>query len=147
MIFISYAKEDYAFACAMYVAFRAENLQPWMDKPPAPFQANGLRIGQRWRSVLEEKLRSADQIVLILSPRSVRKRGFVQREFRTALGLMNDLPDDQVFVLPVLAEKCDVPSLRAGEIDLLDLQWEEVGEQELPAFATQIAKYIREEQR
>jgi hypothetical protein len=60
---------------------------------------------------------------------------------------MNDLPDDQVFVLPVLAEKCDVPSLRAGEIDLLDLQWEEVGEQELPAFATQIAKYIREEQR
>src|SRR5262245_37616955 len=100
MIFISYAKEDYAFACDLYLALRAAGLEPWMDKPPAPFHGEGIQIGQRWESVLNAKIRAADHVLLILSPRSVRKRGYVQTEFRMALRLMNEMPDDQVFVLP-----------------------------------------------
>jgi len=142
MIFISYAKEDHAYACKVYLALLAAGLSPWMDKPPAPYRANGLRIGQRWQVVLHAKLREANYIILILSPRSVRKRGFVQVEFRTALSLMNQIPDDQVFVLPVLAETCDVPSLRVGEIDLRDLQWEEVQEDQIKEFADRLAADI-----
>ena len=52
--------------------------------------------------------------------------------------LMNEMPDDQVFVLPILSEKCDVPSLRVGQIDLLELQWEEVKQADIPAFVDRL---------
>ncbi|WP_092021718.1 toll/interleukin-1 receptor domain-containing protein [Bradyrhizobium sp. OK095] len=139
MIFISYAKEDHAFACELYLGLFSVGLDPWMDKPPPPHQINGLQVGQRWEAVLNAKIRAADHVLLLLSPRSVRKRGYVQTEFRMALRLMNEMPDDQVFVLPVVSEKCDVPSLRVGQIDLLDLQWEEVRQADIPTFVSRLA--------
>jgi hypothetical protein len=142
MIFISYAKEDHAYACELYLALAAESLNPWMDKPPPPYEGSGLQVGQRWQAVLDAKLRVADYVVLLLSPRSVRKRGYVQVEFRTALRLMNEMPDDQVFVLPIVSESCDVPSLRVGQIDLRDLQWEEVKSAEISAFVGRLATAI-----
>jgi hypothetical protein len=143
MIFISYAKEDHAYACTLYLALKNAGLDPWMDKPPPPYEGEGLQVGQRWRTVLDAKLREADYIALLLSPRSVRKRGYVQTEFRTALSLMNEMPDDQVFVIPIVSETCDVPSLRVGQIDLRDLQWEEVKSAEIPDFAHRLAIAIR----
>lgn len=143
MIFISYAKEDHAFACELYIALFNAGLNPWMDKPPPPHQANGLQVGQRWEATLNARIRAADYVVLLLSPRSVRKRGYVQTEFRTALRLMNEMPDDQVFVLPVVSERCDIPSLRVGQIDLLDLQWEEVKQADIPAFVSRLAFAIQ----
>ncbi|XUM19471.1 toll/interleukin-1 receptor domain-containing protein [Bradyrhizobium oligotrophicum S58] len=139
MIFISYAKEDHAYACELYRGLAAAGLDPWMDKPPAPFEANGLQVGQRWAAVLNTKIRKADYVILLLSPRSVRKRGYVQVEFRTALQLMSEMPDDQVFVLPIVAEDCDVPSLKVGQIDLRDLQWEEVKASDIPIFSQRLA--------
>ena len=143
MIFISYAKEDHAYACELYVALKKAGLDPWMDKPPAPYDGEGLQIGQRWRAVLDAKLREANHVALLLSPRSVRKRGYVQTEFRIALSLMNEMPDDQVFVLPIVSEACDVPSLRVGQIDLRELQWQEVRAAEIPVFATRLAAAVR----
>jgi hypothetical protein len=139
MIFISYAREDYAYACELYLALAKAGLDPWMDKPPPPHEHLGIAVGQKWRTVIEAKLREADLVALLLSPRSVRKRGYVQTEFRTALSLMNEMPDDQVFVLPIVSEKCDIPTLRVGQIDLLDLQWEEVKPADIPAFVDRLA--------
>ncbi|HEX3937268.1 MAG TPA: toll/interleukin-1 receptor domain-containing protein [Xanthobacteraceae bacterium] len=75
MIFISYAREDHAYACDLYRALHAAGLDPWMDKPPPPFEHLGIQVGQRWRAIIEGRLRQADLVVLLLSPRSVRKRG------------------------------------------------------------------------
>nr|WP_155249239.1 toll/interleukin-1 receptor domain-containing protein [Mesorhizobium loti] len=138
MIFISYASEDHAYAAKLYAALRACGLEPWMDKPPAPFQGDGLQVGQRWLPTLVGKIRGADYIILVLSPRSVSKRGFVSREFRLALDLMNELPDDQLLVFPILAEDCNVPSLQVGSINLKDIQWEKVVDAELSDFANRL---------
>lgn len=143
MIFISYAREDYLYACELYSGFRNAGLNPWMDKPPDPFTGLGLQVGQKWQAVINTKLREADFVVLLLSPRSVRKRGYVQIEFRTALSLMNEMPDDQVFVLPIVSELCDIPSLRVGQIDLQDLHWEEVKLSEISSFIKRIASSLR----
>jgi hypothetical protein len=143
VIFISYAKEDHAYACELYMTLKKAGLDPWMDKPPPPHEGEGLQVGQKWQTVLNAKLRAASQVALLLSPRSVRKRGYVQVEFRTALSLMNEMPDDQVFVLPIVSESCDVPSLKVGQIDLRDLQWEEVKSSQIPDFVARLAKNIR----
>lgn len=144
MIFISYAKEDQAFAQDIYLALRRNGLAPWMDKPPAPFASEGLKIGEKWASVLQEKIAQAHYIILVLSPRSVSKRGYVQVEFRAALDRMNYLPDNEVLVLPILMEGCVVPSLTVGRINLSDLQWEVVGQNQIQAFVLDLAVRIQE---
>lgn len=143
MIFISYAKEDHGYACQLFLALKAAGLDPWMDKPPAPHEDEGLKIGQRWRQALNEKLRSAGHIALLLSPRSVRKRGYVQTEFRIALSLMNEMPEEQVFVLPIISEPCEIPSLQVGQINLHDLQWEEVKANDIDGFVQRLSAEIK----
>ncbi|WP_127088181.1 toll/interleukin-1 receptor domain-containing protein [Aquabacter cavernae] len=139
MIFISYAKEDADYAHRLFAELHEAGLEPWMDKPPSPYSHLGLQIGQRWRPVIEMKIRSASRIVLILTPTSVVKRGFVQNEFRLALELMSSLPQDDVLVLPILSEELNPPNLRVGNIELSDIQWGVVAFDEIPQFVAQIA--------
>ncbi len=142
MIFISYASEDYDYACSLFLELKAADLAPWMDKPPAPHRGEGLQPGHRWRDIIEQKMRAADQIILVLSDRSVRKRGFVRYEFRVALELMNYIPDDEILVIPILKEQCEVPPLRVDMIVLTDLHWELVPTAELPSFVQRLAQTI-----
>lgn len=139
MIFISYAKEDTDYAQALYAAMMDVGLDPWMDKPPPPYQAKGLLVGQRWRVAIENAIRGADQIILVLSRQSVSKRGYVANEFRTALELMSYIPDDQVLVLPTRIDDCQVPNLQVQTIRLTDLQWEDVPLANVPAYAKALA--------
>src|SRR6266404_9701171 len=90
MIFISYTKEDHEFACELYLALKRCGQDLWIDKPPAPYDLDGLQPGQRWRDEINRRVRSADLMILLLSPISVQKVGYVQREFRLALHVMND---------------------------------------------------------
>ena len=134
-VFISYASEDAEYARSLYVELLNAGFEPWMDKPPAPYQHRGIKIGQRWRDEIERALRSADYIVLTLSTRSVQKRGFVRYEFRLALDLMNMVPDGEVLVLPIRIDDCVVPELRVGTINLTDLHWQDVRRADIAPFA------------
>ena len=78
--------------------------------------------------------------MLVLSKQSVSKRGYVQYEFRTALELMNYLPDDEVLVLPTRIDDCEVPSLQVKNISLTDLQWEDVPIGEIQGYAQSLAE-------
>jgi len=138
LIFISYASEDKEYAQALYSALMEAGLDPWMDKPPAPYGDRGLRIGDRWQTVLVDKIDRADFIILVLSPRSVAKRGFVQKEFILALGRMDFLPPNEVLVLPVIAEPCEVPKHQVGALNLHDLQWEHVPKDNIGVFAAEL---------
>jgi hypothetical protein len=91
-----------------------------------------------------DKISNAHHIILILSPRSVAKRGYVQVEFRTALDRMNHLPDGHVLVLPILMEECEVPSLTSGQINLIDLHWDIIRREGIQAFARELAERIKE---
>jgi hypothetical protein len=142
MIFISYAKEDQSYAHAAFEALKKAGLDPWMDKPPAPFKHEGLQIGQKWEQVLQARLAEADYIILVLSPHSIAKRGYVQVEFRTALHRMNFLAENEVLVLPILVEMCDVPSMTVKNINLQDIQWDVVPRDALTDFASGLAKRI-----
>src|SRR4051812_20720683 len=107
-VFISYAKEDHSFAEELFLTLKAHGFEPWMDKPPAPFDLDGLQPGEDWRAVLAERIHSADRMILILSPASVAKVGYVQREFRLALEKMGEMPPGRRFAVPILKEPCVV---------------------------------------
>jgi hypothetical protein len=133
-VFISYATEDHEFACELYLALKVAGFDPWMDKPPPPYNLDGLQPGERWRQGLEKRIKSADLMILILSEVSVQKVGYVQREFRLALHMMNEMPPDKRFAVPVLKEPCEVPDLIVGDVHLRDLQWTPIYEVGLDPF-------------
>jgi hypothetical protein len=101
-IFISYAREDREIAERLFTDLSAAGLEPWLD-------TQKIRPGERFEKAIRIALRESDFICVLLSARSLSKRGFVQREVKLALQLLEEIPEDEIFLVPVRLDDC-VPS-------------------------------------
>ncbi|NLI71215.1 MAG: TIR domain-containing protein [Bacteroidales bacterium] len=101
-IFISYAKEDFAYAEKLYNYLEENDFKPWIDK-------KGILPGQNWDFVIKKALREANYIILLLSDTSVQKRGYVQREFKTALDYVEEKLEDDIYIIPLKINNCEIP--------------------------------------
>jgi hypothetical protein len=72
-LFLSYAKEDAETVRHFYNRLKRAGFSPWMDE-------EDLLPGEQWGDRIDRVMRLADFIVIFLSHRSVRKRGYVQVE-------------------------------------------------------------------
>lgn len=116
-IFISYATEDFKYAERLYDFLESNGFQPWMDK-------KNLLPGQDWDLYIQQELRKADFIVLLLSDISVTKRGYVQKEFRKALIYCEEKLDSDIYIIPILIDSCSVPE------KLSKVQWIEYSQKD-----------------
>jgi hypothetical protein len=118
-IFVAYAVEDLALVRRLCEALSAAGCRPWLDK-------DKLLPGQNWPRAIERAIEISDAFVACFSPRSVVKRGQFQSELRYALDCARRLPLDQLFVVPVRLEPCDVPLHIAQDLQYADLfpSWE-----------------------
>lgn len=101
-IFVSYASEDIDHASMLYNALRQLGMEPWMDK-------KDILPGQDWQRSIKKAIYDSDYLILCMSNNSVKKRGFVQREIRFALDILEGLPSDQIYLIPVRLDDCTVP--------------------------------------
>jgi hypothetical protein len=86
-IFVSYAREDRDFAGQVTRRLREFNRSPWQDQ-------RNLRAGRNWQTSIDDALRDAEAIVVVLSPHATRSQ-YVAYEWAFALGA-------GVLVIPVL---------------------------------------------
>ena len=114
-IFISYAKEDIIFAEKLYDFLNINSFRPWLDKKE-------LLPGQDWNFTIKKALREADYIIVLLSSNSVQKRGYVQREFKLALDYYEEKLDDDIYLIPLKINNCEIPS------KLSKFQWTDYNE-------------------
>lgn len=114
-VFISYAREDFEPAQEVYRFLKKLGVHPFMDK----FDLVG---GQDWERVLLRQVRTSDFFIFCASPRSVSKRGVLQKEVKEALGAWEGKLEDDIFFIPVRLEPCDIPeSIRKFQwIDLFE---------------------------
>ena len=113
-IFISYATEDLEDAERLYGALESEGFSPWMDR-------RDLLAGQSWKTEIPKVLRNSEQVIVLLSSRSLSKRGYVQKELRMALDILDEFPPGRIFLVPVKLDRCK------PEIDrLAGLHWVEL---------------------
>jgi TIR domain len=77
-VFISHAKEDYEVAEMLYNYLSENGYSPWLDKKI-------IRVGENWDYAIKKALKESTFVILLLSSTSVKKRGYVQREFKYAL--------------------------------------------------------------
>jgi hypothetical protein len=74
--FISYSHHDEAFAKRLHTDLRENNVQSW-------FAPHDIRIGDEFRSRIEESIRKHDKVLLVLSRHSINST-WVQKEVETA---------------------------------------------------------------
>lgn len=125
-IFISYAKEDRIIALRIYDDLIRAGLQPWID-------CRDLQPGQRWKVKIREAIESASIFVPVISNKSVNKRGFVQRELRLAIDILNEYPDNEVYIIPVR-----IDDAQPRNEELCELQWIDL----FPAYSLGIGKLL-----
>jgi len=101
-IFISYAKEDFIQAKNIYDILRDKKYKPWIDKVD-------LIPGQNWESEIQKAITNCDYFIACISNRSVSKNGFYQSELKNALKVLDNKPDDTIFLIPVRLEDCPIP--------------------------------------
>lgn len=123
LIFFSYAREDLELVRQLYIRLKKAELNPWMDKPPKPFELEGIPYGQDWDEVVRKKITKARVVLALLSNRSVEKMGYIQKEFRIALGLQALRPSGSVYLIPTLLEDCTPPVYSVENISFSNLQW------------------------
>lgn len=114
-VFISYAHEDREVAIRIYKDLKSyQDLEPWLD-------IECLLPGQDWRAEIANAMKRSDYFLALLSTRSVTKRGFVQKELREALDLLQEFPEGQIFVIPIRLNDCVVPSEQLQRLHYIDL--------------------------
>ena len=113
-IFTSYSTEDFEAAEKIYDRLASEGFEPWMDR-------RDLVGGQKWKDEVPNALRNSEKILVLLSPRSLNKRGYVQREIKMALEILDEFPFGRIFLIPVMLGPCEPEDYRLSEIHWVEL--------------------------
>ena len=110
-IFLSYGKEDLKLAEKLHGNLCALGANVWWDR-------ESLLGGKRWRGTIRNAIKNSRYFVALLSSRVASRRGFVHSEIRTALDILDEYPEQSIYLIPVRLDEC-----RPMDGTLQDLQW------------------------
>jgi hypothetical protein len=75
---------------------------PWLDE-------EDLIPGEKWQEAIKRALADSRAVIVCLSPASVSKTGFVQKEIAVALDRAEEMPEGRIYVVPVKLVECELP--------------------------------------
>lgn len=118
-IFISYAREDLDSAKRMFDELKNAGFEPWFDK-------ECILPGQRWEVGIERAIRNSHYFIAFLSSNSVAKRGYVQKEIRRALSMLDQIPEADIFLIPARLDDCYPSHSALEQLNWVDMfpDWE-----------------------
>jgi len=114
IVFISYAREDIEIAKILYNDLIKERITPWID-------TENIIPGQNWKKTISSAIKKSTHILLLLSFKSISKKGFIQKEVKIALDLLEEMPPSEIFIIPVRLEPCIPLHERLKELHWIDL--------------------------
>ena len=98
-VFLSYSHRDRDFVDKLAAQLVQHKVHLWLDRWE-------LRVGDSLASCIESAITGASALLIVLSRAAVSSE-WCRRELNA--GLVRELEDRRIFVLPVLKEDCDVP--------------------------------------
>lgn len=101
-VFISYASEDLEKIYAINETLQRAGYETWFDQEK-------LLPGQDWDLEISNALSAADFFIACISSHSVTKSGYVQKELKRALSILDEQPEGKIYLIPVRLEECKVP--------------------------------------
>ena len=116
-VFLSYSSTDHDVVYSLYKRLESDGFKPWIDR-------EDLLPGQNWRREIERAIESSHSTIVCLSERSVGRSGYVQKEIKLALDVLDRQPEGAMFLLPVRLDNCVIPD-RLKHIHYAD--WDDGG--------------------
>ncbi len=108
-VFFLYSSMDRDKVEKVYSQSVEIGLKPWMD-------VKELVMGMDWRKEIQKAMRNCDLVFIFLSGSAISREGYFQQEIRQALELVNEKPEDELFILPIRLDNCDIPKSLQGYI-------------------------------
>jgi formylglycine-generating enzyme required for sulfatase activity len=113
-IFLCHASEDKPKVQALYHQLKKAGYHPWLDE-------YDLLPGQDWRQEIEKLITDPYNLVVVcLSNNSITKRGVVQQEITWALDVLDQMPEETIYLIPARLEPCQPPR-RLSRLHWVDL--------------------------
>ena len=113
-VFISYAREDFQMAMKIYSSLMESGIDAWIDN-------KNLLPGQRWKEVIYREIEKCSYFLALISSSSISKTGYVQKELKIALDILDKYPPENVFIIPVRLDESEVYDLKLKELNWIDL--------------------------
>jgi len=101
-VFLCHAVPDKPEVRNLYRRLRADGFEPWFDE-------QDLLPGQNWREEIPAAIHASAAVIVCLSPASITKEGYVQKEIKYALDVADEKPEGTIFVIPLKLKECDLP--------------------------------------
>jgi hypothetical protein len=101
-VFLCYDSQDQEKVSEIYQYLAANGCDPWMDKEK-------LLPGHDWEYQITLAIEHADYFIPCLSSRSIDKRGYVQKELKKGLYVLESFPEGKIFVIPIRLDDCKIP--------------------------------------
>jgi hypothetical protein len=133
-VFISYAREDIESARRLYQELKTKKgIEPWFDEA-------SLLPGLKWRPAIRKAIRESDFFIALLSKRSTSRKGYALSELSSALEILKEFPDDQIYLIPVRLDDCQMPFEDLRDIHYIDLffDWRKGVERVLTAIKSRL---------
>lgn len=140
-VFLSYAHEDIGMAKRVYSDLRRYGVDIWLD-------TESLMPGDNWRDRIQDAIENSRYFLALLSPQSISKKGFVQKELKTALQVLDLFPDSESYIIPVRLCECKIKNRRLRErqwVDLFPEQHYEAGIQKILQVVSPESFIVRNE--
>jgi len=101
-VFLVHAHNDKAAVHKLYSRLIKDGVRAWLD-------AENLQPGQDWQREIRKAILKSDVVIVCLSRGFDQQPGYRHEELKIALEKANLLTDNEVFIIPVRLEKCDMP--------------------------------------
>ena len=115
-VFLAHARSDKDDVRSLFQRLTKDGIEAWLDEQK-------LLPGQSWEYEIRQAVRDSDVVIVCLSKKFNRQKGYRQKEVRIALEEADLLPEGQIFIIPARLEECDLPeSLRRWQrVDLFEV--------------------------
>ncbi|MCP4345964.1 MAG: toll/interleukin-1 receptor domain-containing protein [Desulfobacterales bacterium] len=113
-VFISYGEEDYQVAKKLYDDLKGSGFDPWMDR-------EDILGGRNRKQEIRKAILKSSYFLVLLSEKPLSDRGYFHKELKTALEILDEVPPDKIFILPVRLDACKVAYENLQNIQYTDL--------------------------
>ncbi len=101
-VFLCHSSEDTPTVRDLCGRLAADGFLPWLDEQQ-------LLPGQEWQEEIRKAVRSSGVVIVCLSPCSITKEGYLQKELKYALDVADEKPQGTIFIIPLKLQECELP--------------------------------------
>src|SRR5688500_9649920 len=112
-VFISYANEDARDAERLSRDLKNAGVGTWRDK-------DSIRAGENWKLAISRAIKNSRYFIPLFSSKSVGKIGYVHKEFKYAIDVLENYPPSEIFIIPVRLDNCEIPYERLESLHYAD---------------------------